>query len=82
MLRFDTRNSEGFPRDFRDATAPDPVLVSGDGPELYDGVGESMEELLPWMPRPAEHGTVEDLGASAREAWVRFVERIELRMHL
>jgi RimJ/RimL family protein N-acetyltransferase len=41
-----------------------------------------MEDLLPWMPWPAEHGTVEDSEASAREARVRFLERTELRMHL
>lgn len=41
-----------------------------------------MDELLPWMPWPKEHGTVDDSEASARLARVRFLERTELRMHL
>ena len=40
-----------------------------------------MDELLPWMPWPKVHGTVEDSEASARVARVRFLERTELRMH-
>ena len=73
-------------RDFPDAFETERLLIRspmpGDGPELYAAVGESMEELLPWMPWPAEHGTVEDSEASARGARVRFLERTELRMHL
>ena len=56
--------------------------MPGDGPELHAAVNESMEELLPWMPWPREHRTVEDSEASARLARVRFLERAELRMHL
>lgn len=56
--------------------------MPGDGPELYAAVGESMDDLLPWMPWPREHATVEDSEASARRARVRFLERTELRMHL
>jgi RimJ/RimL family protein N-acetyltransferase len=56
--------------------------MPGDGPELHAAVGESMDELLPWMPWPKEHRTVEDSETSAREARVRFLERTELRMHL
>ena len=56
--------------------------MPGDGPELHAAVTESMDELLPWMPWPKEHRTVEDSEASSREARVRFLERTELRMHL
>ena len=56
--------------------------MPGDGPELHAAVKESMAELLPWMPWPGEHKTVEDSEASARGARVRFLERTELRMHL
>ena len=73
-------------RDFPEAFETERLLIRspmpGDGPELYAAVRESMEDLLPWMPWPAEHGTVEDSEASAREARVRFLERTELRMHL
>jgi len=72
--------------DFPEAFETERLLIRspmpGDGPELYAAVGESMEELRPWMPWPAEHGTVEDSEASARGARVRFLERTELRMHL
>ena len=73
-------------RDFPEAFETERLLIRspmpGDGLELYAAVRESMEDLLPWMPWPAEHGTVEDSEASAREARVRFLERTELRMHL
>ncbi len=73
-------------RDFPDAFETERLLIRspmpGDGPELHAAVRESMEELLPWMPWPTEHGTVEDSEASARGARVRFLERTELRMHL
>jgi hypothetical protein len=55
--------------------------MPGDGSELHAAVRESMDELLPWMPWPKVHGTVEDSEASARVARVRFLERTELRMH-
>ncbi len=73
-------------RDFPEAFETERLLIRspmpGDGPELYAAVRESMEDLLPWMPWPAEHRTVEDSEASARDAQVRFLERTELRMHL
>ena len=73
-------------RDFPEAFETGRLLIRppmpGDGPELHAAVRESMDELLPWMPWPKEHGTVEASEASARMARVRFLERTELRMHL
>lgn len=72
--------------DFPEAFETERLLIRspmpGDGPKLHAAVRESMEELLPWMPWPAGHATVEDSEAIAREARVRFLERNELRMHL
>ncbi len=72
-------------RDFPEVFETGRLLIRtpmpGDGPELQAAVRESMDELLPWMPWPKEHGTVEDSEASARLARVRFLERTELRMH-
>ncbi len=72
-------------RDFPEAFETERLLIRspmpGDGPKLHAAVRESMDELLPWMPWPTEHGTVEDSEASARGARVRFLERTELRMH-
>src|SRR5215210_8201597 len=56
--------------------------LPGDGQELHAAVGESIEELTPWMPWPKEHRTVEDSEASARRARVAFLQRSELRLHL
>ena len=72
-------------KDFPEAFETERLLIRspmpGDGRELHAAVRESMNELLPWMPWPREHGTVEDSEASARVARVRFLERTELRMH-
>lgn len=73
-------------KDFREAFETERLQIRspmpGDGPGLHAAVRESMDELLPWMPWPKEHGTAEDSEASARLARVRFLERTELRMHL
>jgi RimJ/RimL family protein N-acetyltransferase len=72
-------------RDFPEVFETGRLLIRtpmpGNCPELHAAVRESMDELLPWMPWPKEHGTVEDSEASARLARVRFLERTELRMH-
>ena len=56
-------------RDFPEAFETGRLLIrfpmAGDGPELHAAGRESMNELLPWMPWPKEHGTVEDSEASA-----------------
>ena len=56
--------------------------LPGDGQELHAAVGESLEELTPWMPWPKVHRTVDDSEASARRARVAFLKRSELRLHL
>ena len=61
-------NTRGFPDAFQTERLLIRSPMPGDGPELHAAVRESMEELLPWMPWPAEHGTVEDSEASARGA--------------
>lgn len=71
-----------FPEEFETERLRIRSPMPGDGPELYAAVNESLDELLPWMPWPREHGTVEASEASARQARVRFLERVELRMHL
>lgn len=71
-----------FPEEFETERLRIRSPMPGDGPELYAAVRESMDELLPWMPWPSEHGTVDASEASARQARVRFLERVELRMHL
>ena len=71
-----------FPEEFETERLRIRSPMPGDGPELYAAVRESMDELLPWMPWPLEHGTVDASEASARQARVRFLERVELRMHL
>jgi RimJ/RimL family protein N-acetyltransferase len=70
-----------FPEAFETGRLQIRSPMPGDGPELYAAVRESMGELLPWMPWPEEHATVEDSESSARLARVRFLERAELRMH-
>ena len=56
--------------------------LSGDGPEVYRAVRESIEELTPWMSWPKGHGTVDDSETSVRRARVAFLARSELRLHL
>lgn len=71
-----------FPEEFETKRLTIRSPMPGDGPELHAAVNESLDELLPWMPWPREHGTVDASEASVRQARVRFLERVELRMHL
>jgi RimJ/RimL family protein N-acetyltransferase len=56
--------------------------LPGDGREMHTAVREYIEELIPWMAWPKEHGTVDDSEASSRRARVAFLGRSELRLHL
>jgi RimJ/RimL family protein N-acetyltransferase len=71
-----------FPEEFETERLRIRSPMPGDGPELHAAVNESLDDLLPWMPWPREHRTVDDSEASSRRARVRFLERTELRMHL
>jgi RimJ/RimL family protein N-acetyltransferase len=73
-------------RDFPESFETERLLIRsplpGDGPEVYAAVRESLAELVPWMPWPKEHRTVEDSEASVRRARARFLERSDLMLVL
>ena len=54
----------------------------GDGPGVHAAVNESLDELLPWMDWPRQHGTVEDSEEKVRRDRVRFPERTDLLLLL
>jgi RimJ/RimL family protein N-acetyltransferase len=56
--------------------------LPGDGPEMHAAVNESLEDLLPWMDWPKQHGTVEDSEKQIRLNRVRFLERTDLLLLL
>ena len=73
-------------RDFPDTFETERLLIRsplpGDGPEEYAAVRESFEDLVPWMPWPREHRTIEDSEAIVRRARARFLERTDLMLLL
>lgn len=56
------RGMESFP----EGSETERLLVRaprpGDGPEMHAAVSESLDEFLPWVEWPKEHGTAEDSG--------------------
>jgi len=73
-------------RDFPERFETERLLVRcplpGDGPEVHAAVNESLDELLPWMDWPRQHGTVEDSEEKVRRDRVRFLERTDLLLLL
>ncbi|WP_211748443.1 GNAT family N-acetyltransferase [Paenibacillus sp. Marseille-Q4541] len=54
----------------------------GDGAASYEAVQESMEELRPWMPFANDSLTAENSEINIREAYLKFLERTDLRLLL
>lgn len=54
----------------------------GDGPELRAALADSIEQLRPWMPWAKEVPTPEDAEVNVRQAWIKFLARKDLRLHL
>lgn len=54
----------------------------GDGAATYEAVQESMEELRPWMPFANDKLTAEDSEINIRQAYLKFLERTDLRLLL
>ncbi|GIP33937.1 GNAT family N-acetyltransferase [Paenibacillus sp. J2TS4] len=54
----------------------------GDGAVVNAAIRESFEELRQWMPWAQQLPTVDETEANIRNARLRFLERMELRLHL
>ena len=71
-------------RDFPDAFETEQLLsrspLPGDAAEVYAAVGESLEELKPWMPWARQKLTVEE--ENLRRARAAFLERSDLMLLL
>lgn len=54
----------------------------GDGPALNAAIRESLDELKPWMPWAQRPPTLEESEDNVRRARLRFLERVDVRLHL
>ncbi|WP_124727805.1 GNAT family N-acetyltransferase [Staphylospora marina] len=72
--------------DFPDSFETERLLIRlplpGDGGLVHEAITESLEFLRPWMPWARKPPTPEETEARTREAYVRFLERTDLRFHL
>jgi len=72
--------------EFPDAFETERLLIRaprpGDGPELRAAIADSIEQLRPWMPWAKEIPTPEEAELNVRQAWVKFLSREDLRLHL
>jgi RimJ/RimL family protein N-acetyltransferase len=56
--------------------------LPGDGSALNAAVLESLPELRPWMPWAQKAPSLEESEANVREAYLQFLARKDLRLHL
>jgi len=73
-------------KNFPDAFESERLLIRaprpGDGTELRAAVAESLNELKPWMPWAQAELSGEEAEENVRKAWVDFLARKDLRLHL
>ena len=73
-------------RDFPQSFVTERLVVRaprpGDGPDLNAAILESLDELRPWMPWAHTVPSIEDSEANVRRAYVKFIERSDLRYSL
>ncbi len=73
-------------KDFPDAFESERLLIRaprpGDGVELRAAIAESLNELKPWMPWAQSEQSAEEAEENVRQAWVDFLARKDLRLHL
>ncbi|MBI3942768.1 MAG: GNAT family N-acetyltransferase [Chloroflexi bacterium] len=73
-------------RDFPDSFESRRLLIRsprpGDGREMHAAILESLDALLPWMAWAHHIGTEADTEENVRQAWVKFLARENLRLHL
>ncbi|WP_251554475.1 GNAT family N-acetyltransferase [Neobacillus muris] len=56
--------------------------LPGDGKAVYPAMQASMKELKPWMPWAHRNQTEAEVEANMREAYIKFLSREDLRLHL
>ncbi|MEO3943903.1 GNAT family N-acetyltransferase [Gorillibacterium sp. CAU 1737] len=71
-----------FPSRFESERLVIRTPLPGDGPGLNEAVRESQALLAPWMPWASEVPEVEDSEINVRRAYLRFLERSDMRLQL
>ncbi len=71
-----------FPHRFETARLLIRAPLPGDGRAVNEAVRESLDRLRPWLPWAQRLPTAEEQEESVRRAWVAFLERRDLRLHL
>lgn len=73
-------------RDFPDSFETERLLIRGprpgDGKELSAAIADSIDELKAWMPWATHVHSVEEAELNVRKAWIDFMMRKDLRLHL
>ncbi len=56
--------------------------MKGDGPDVYNAISESRNDLKPWLPFARKEQTLEDVESGIRESYAEFIRRTDLRLHI
>ncbi|MGJ7921671.1 GNAT family N-acetyltransferase [Neobacillus sp. LXY-4] len=71
-----------FPEEFETDRLFIRLPKPGDGHALYNSIMASMIELKPWMPFVQKEVSENDVETNVREAYVKFLKREDLRLHI
>lgn len=71
-----------FPESFETERLLIRAPLWGDGADMNEAVGESLEELKPWMPFARTMPTLEESEQFTREARLEFLKRTQLHMRI
>lgn len=71
-----------FPTEFSTERLLIRMPMPGDGKAVYHAIEASIDELKPWMAFAHKEQTEQDLEVNIREAYVKFIKREDLRLHI
>jgi RimJ/RimL family protein N-acetyltransferase len=71
-----------FPEEFYTERLVIRMPKPGDGKAVYEAINASMNELKPWMPWAHRDQTEQDVEENIRNAYVKFLAREDLRLHI
>lgn len=72
----------GVPEQFETERLLIRMPLPGDGKAVYEAIQASLEPLRRWMPWAQKEQTEEETEINVREAHVKYLQRLDLRLHI
>ncbi|MFC7783463.1 GNAT family N-acetyltransferase [Rossellomorea sp. GCM10028870] len=56
--------------------------MPGDGPDVFNAIQESRNELKQWLPFARKAQTLEEVEAGVRDSYAEFIKKTDIRLHI